>query len=276
MRILLTRGEWTATRIAIAILALAGIGIMAYLTYIHYANARSFCDLSREVSCDVVTTSLYSEIFKIPISIGGLAYFLLVLFLAASNTPNAFQLLFLATLFMLIPSLFLSLLEIFVIKSVCILCETSKVLMAGILGISVFTLRLPAAKLMRLAAPILIAGVAASGVMYFAQTGTIAKKDYSALVVCLNENDVVYYKSVRCSTCRRQEKLLGDAYKQLNSVECHPDGENPQPELCLNKGITKTPTFLIEEQGREIKRAEGLQQTDELAVFANCPLELAE
>ncbi|MBI1957278.1 MAG: vitamin K epoxide reductase family protein [Candidatus Niyogibacteria bacterium] len=276
MRILLMRGEWTVARLMIAILALAGIGIMSYLTYLHYANAQSFCDLSQEVSCDVVTTSLYSEIFKIPISIGGLAYFLLILFLAASNIPNVFQLLFISTLLMLIPSLFLSFLEVFVIKSVCILCETSKVLMVGILGISVFTLRLPVRKLARLAAPIAIAGVAAAGIMYFAQTGTVAKKDYSALVACLNENDVVYYKSVRCSTCRRQEKLLGDAYKQLSSVECHPEGENPQPELCLEKGITKTPTFLIEENGREAGRAEGLQQIKELAVFGNCPLELAE
>src|SRR3990167_8262567 len=125
----------------------------------------------------------------------------------------------------------------------------------------------------RMGAPVLIAGLVAAGVTYFAQTGTVVKKDYSNFMQCLNSKGIVYYKSVRCSTCRRQEMIFGEASKKLNSIECHPDGENPRPELCLSKKITKTPTFLMESGGTEIKRIEGLQQIKDLSAFANCAAE---
>ena len=65
-------------RKVIIVLSLLGLVIMTYLTYIHFAKAKSFCDLSETVSCDVVTTSIYSEIFGIPVSILGLGYFAFV------------------------------------------------------------------------------------------------------------------------------------------------------------------------------------------------------
>ena len=92
-------------RIIIITFSLIGVGIMAYLTYIHYANTQSFCDISETVSCDVVTTSIYSEIFGFPISIMGLGYFGLTGLLSIFYRKRAFyQLVFLLTLFVLIPS----------------------------------------------------------------------------------------------------------------------------------------------------------------------------
>ncbi|KKU16098.1 MAG: hypothetical protein UX24_C0021G0001 [Candidatus Giovannonibacteria bacterium GW2011_GWB1_45_9b] len=248
----------------IVLCAITGIGIMSYLTYIHYSQSKSFCDISQEVSCDVVTTSIYSEIFGIPVSVLGLLYFAAVLFLILKKRDRAFQTLFIITLFALVPSLY---------NSICILCETSKVLMLIIIGASLWASGLDSKTVLRMGAPVLIAGLVAAGVTYFAQTGTVVKKDYSNFIQCLNSKGVVYYKSVRCSTCRRQEMILGEAYKKLNSIECHPDGENPQPELCLSKKITKTPTFLMESGVTEIKRIEGLQQIKDLSAFANCAAE---
>ena len=260
-------------RILIIILALAGTAIMAYLTYIHYANVQSFCDISKEVSCDIVTTSIYSEVFAVPVSILGIFYFITVLWLVFYAKPEkAYRGILLLTAFSLMPSLYLSMTEYVFIKSFCILCETSKLLMLAILVASFAEARRVARIDFRFIAPALIAGVVAAAVMYFAQTGTVVKKDYSTLVECLNSKEVVYYKSVKCANCRRQEKLLGDAYKKLNSVECHPEGENPQPDLCLKKGVTKTPTFLIESGGEVSKRVEGLQQIEKLAAFGGCPL----
>ena len=257
----------------IVLCAITGIGIMSYLTYIHYAQSKSFCDISQEVSCDVVTTSIYSEIFGIPVSVLGLLFFAAVLFLVIKRRDKAFQTLFIVTLFALIPSLYLSLTELIFINSICILCETSKVLMLIIFGASLWASGLDSKAAFRIGVPVLIAGLVAAGVTYFAQTGTVVKKDYSTFIQCLNSKGVVYYKSVRCSTCRRQEMVLGEAYKKINSVECHPDGENPQPELCLSKKISKTPTFLMESGGLEVKRLEGLQQVKDLAAFTNCPVE---
>lgn len=267
-------GTGKKTRVAVALLALAGLAIMSYLTYIHYANKRSFCDISENVSCDVVTTSVYSEVFGVPMSLLGLGYFLAAFFLMFfRKRGNVWLMLFFLTLFVLIPSLYLSALELFVIEALCILCETSKVLMLGILLLSYRAARLHERITVRMTMPVLIAGVAATAITYFAQTGNVVKKDYSEFVNCLNEQGVVYYKSFRCSSCKRQERLLGDAYLKLNAVECHPKGPDGNPELCLAKRISRTPTFILEPGGAEEKRLEGLQQLDALAAFAGCPFQ---
>ena len=261
-------------RILIFVLSIVGFGIMAYLTYIHYANAQSFCDLSETISCDVVTTSIYSEIFGFPISILGLGYFGLTFLLTVFYRKKVFyQLLFLLTLFVLIPSYYFTALEAFVIKAFCILCETSKILMLATLVISFVAMKEKFSVVLRIAIPVIIAGLVAAGVTYFAQTGNVVKRDYTAFVQALNQEGVVYYKSVKCNNCKRQEKLFGEYIKKLNSVECHPEGVNPQPELCLKKGIKKTPTFLIEEGGEEVKRLEGLQPLEDLAKWAEVPFE---
>lgn len=260
------------SRVLIGIFALAGLGIMSYLTYTHFANAQSFCDFTTEVSCDVVTTSIYSELFGIPMSILGMGYFTLILLLAAFYKKDSFfRAALFITIFVLVPSFYLTLMEVIVIDSFCVLCETSKVLMLLIAGLSLAHVIKKKIFSFRDIAPILIAGILVSGITYFAQQGGGTKKDYSELISCLNEKGVVYYKSVRCSNCRRQEKLLGIAYPKLNAVECHPDGEDPRPQLCLEKNVTKTPTFILERDGIEVKRAEGIQQVNELAKFADCP-----
>ena len=256
-------------RYLIAIIAVAGLAIMTYLTYIHYANVKSFCDLSAEVSCDVVTTSIYSEVFGIPVSVLGLLYFaaVLVISLVKRSLP-IFQSLFFLTVFVLIPSLYLTLTEILFIKSFCILCETSKALMLAILVILFMAVRNSTKDIGRLVIPVVIAGLVVSGVLFFAQTGTVVKKDYSDLVEQINKAGWVYYKSYTCSNCRRQEKLLGEAYNKLNSVECHPDGPNGNPELCLKNNITKTPTWILERDGAEVRRVEGLQTIEALTEMA--------
>lgn len=265
--------KFSLNRVLIAIFALAGLAIMAYLTYIHYANLSSFCDISESVSCDVVTTSLYSEIFGLPVSLLGLGYFGLVLYLIFFRRgEKIFRTIFLITLFVLLPSLYLSLMELVAIEALCILCETSKLMMIAIL-ITSFIASRPHAKVTgRMAAPVVIAGVVAAFVTFFAQTASTPTQDYTKLVECMNQAGVVYYKSVKCGNCKRQEKMLGEAYKKLNSVECHPEGPNPQVQLCVDKGVTKTPTFILEPEGVELDRLEGLQPIQGLADFANCEI----
>lgn len=252
-------------RYLIAICALLGFGIMVYLTYIHYANARSFCDISAEISCDVVTTSIYSEIFGVPVSVLGILYFATVLAIALLKPVfKAFRALFFLTVFVLIPSLYLSLMEYFSIKAFCILCESSKVLMIVIL-VTLWSLLRPKIKnLPRLVAPLAIAGLVVSVMIYFVQTGTVVKRDYSPLTSYLTETGWVYYRSYTCSNCKKQENLLGEAYKKLNHVECHPKGPGGNPELCLRKNISKTPTWLLEKDGQEMKRLEGYQTIEDL------------
>ena len=264
-------------RILIIIISIAGFGIMAYLTYIHFTETASFCDVNEVVSCDTVTTSIYSEIFGLPISILGLGYFGLTFVLSIFYRRRAFyQVLFFLTLFVLIPSYYFTFLEAFVIKAFCILCETSKILMIAILATSFVAMKQKFGVVFRMSIPIVIAGLVASGVTYFAQTSIVAQKDYTPFVNALNEQGVVYYKSYTCSNCKKQEQIIGEAYKKLNSVECHPEGPNGNPELCLERGIEHTPTFLIEKDGEVVKKIEGVQTLEELAKWAGVPLEKLE
>lgn len=252
-------------RILVAILSLLGLGIMFYLTYIHYANTQSFCDISEKISCDVVTTSIYSEIFGLPVSLLGFFYFGMVLFLALTKPFSKIErFVFFLTVFVLIPSLYLSLMEYFSIKAFCVLCETSKVLMIAILltaGASVYR---GTKNLSRLTAPFVIAGIITAVIIYFVQTGTVVKRDYSPLTSYLTQQGWVYYRSYTCSNCKKQEKLLGESYKKLNKVECHPEGPGGNPGLCLLKGINKTPTWLLEKDGTELRRLEGFQSVENL------------
>lgn len=261
-----------AIRAFIAIFAILGLSVMSYLTYLHFTQAQSFCDFSAELSCDVVTTSIYSEVFGIPVSIMGMAYFALIALVAVFHKKkSAFRALVFLTVFVLVPSLYLTMTEALFIGSFCVLCETSKALMVLILIIAVVALTKEKESIsFREVAPLIIAGLLATGITYFAQQSGGTKADYSELISCLNDKGVIYYKSVKCSNCRRQEQALGPAYPKLNSVECHPEGKDPKPELCLQKSVTKTPMFIIENDGVEVGRVVGIQRPNELASFAGC------
>ena len=58
--------------------------------------------------------------------------------------------------------------------------------------------------------------------------------------------------------------------KYINKIECHPNGPNSQTELCQQKQIEGTPTWTIEQNGKEVKRHPGFLTLDELREFAGC------
>ena len=64
--------------IVLLVLTLSVIGLIdaSYLTNAHYTGAELSCGLSG--GCDTVTTSKYSEIFGIPVSLLGLVFYLVV------------------------------------------------------------------------------------------------------------------------------------------------------------------------------------------------------
>jgi uncharacterized membrane protein len=68
---------WTA--IVSGLLCLAGIAVASYLTYAHYTTAKALaCSDKGLIDCAKVTTSSYSRIFGVPVSVGGLAYFVVM------------------------------------------------------------------------------------------------------------------------------------------------------------------------------------------------------
>ncbi|MBE9107976.1 hypothetical protein IQ273_00870 [Nodosilinea sp. LEGE 07298] len=70
----------------------------------------------------------------------------------------------------------------------------------------------------------------------------------------------VMYGAYWCPHCADQKAMFQNAVDQLSYVECAADGDNPQPELCQQKGIEGYPTWEIDGQ-----LYPGVQSLDELA-----------
>jgi hypothetical protein len=94
----------------------------------------------------------------------------------------------------------------------------------------------------------------------------------AGLARCLSEKGVVMYGSITCSACRAQRKAFGPAFSHVKEIECNPNAPNTQVERCVKKKIQKTPTWIMEKGGEEMKRIEGYQLPDDLASFAGCKL----
>lgn len=114
--------------------AVIGLLDSIYLTILKLSNNKSLC-IQGVGDCWSVNTSIYSEIFGIPIAIVGAgAYgFILILLWAEHRTPlihpYAGFILFGVTLIGIIYSAYLTYLEIAVIKAICPFCVVSAVAM---------------------------------------------------------------------------------------------------------------------------------------------------
>ncbi|MEX1068616.1 MAG: vitamin K epoxide reductase family protein, partial [Patescibacteria group bacterium] len=95
-----------------------------------------FCDISEKFSCSTVSQSSYSEIFGIPVSLLGLLYFAAVGGLVLNGGKSVYRVVFTLTALSLVFSSYLTYVELFVLQTVCILCEASKVLMAAIAALT--------------------------------------------------------------------------------------------------------------------------------------------
>ena len=119
----------TADRLTRAILAVAllGVAIAGYLTYIHYAGIKPICAASG--GCEKVQSSVYSDLAGIPVAVLGLAGYLGILasLLIAGEAGRlaGFALALAGFAF----SAYLTYREIFTIKAICQWCVGSAVLM---------------------------------------------------------------------------------------------------------------------------------------------------
>lgn len=255
----------------IALLALLGAGIMVYLNSLHGAQGESaFCDFSSELSCSVVNKSLYAEIAGIPVSLLGLVYFLVVpLLLFWKKIQHRFTALFLFTLFSLVFSLYLSGIEYGVLKSVCLFCELSKVVMLAILLLLIPDLKKEKIPRSWIVGTIVVAALFSWGA-YVLQTGPKTVTNAYTIAACLQEKEVVMYGAYWCPSCAKQKKKFGAAFQLIDEVECDPRGENPETERCVARNIQKTPTWIQEQDGQEIKRLEGAHSLEELSKEFEC------
>jgi len=96
--------------------------------------------------------------------------------------------------------------------------------------------------------------------------------ELDAFATCLSDAGLVMYGSVTCSHCQAQKAMFGDSFEFVGEVECHPRGPNPQTELCLEKGIELTPTWVLEKDGVEVDRLVGKQSLEKLSEVSGCSI----
>lgn len=129
-------------RWAIAVLALLGLGVSAYLSYAYLAQVEVSC-WEGSAGCDAVKASRYAWIGPIPVPLLGLAGYLAILWLSvgallpAFLRPQAPLLLLGVTTVGAMFSAYLTYLEFYVIYAVCSWCLVSALLMALIWILSV-------------------------------------------------------------------------------------------------------------------------------------------
>jgi uncharacterized membrane protein len=125
-------------RLAIAVVALVGIGIATYLTYVHYAGLKPLCLSSG--GCETVQSSRYAKLAGIPVATIGLAGYVLILgsvwlrgevgkLIGAGLALVGFGF-----------SAYLTYRELFTIKAICQWCVASAVVMTLLAVLTVWRL----------------------------------------------------------------------------------------------------------------------------------------
>jgi uncharacterized membrane protein len=128
-------------------IALASIGLAdsVYLTWIKFANQEALC--SGIGSCEVVNSSQYAVVAGIPIALfGALAFLAILIALVFESRVNFLQengliLVFGLSLAGVLYSVYLTYIELFVIKAICPFCVLSALCLLGLLYVSTMRLR---------------------------------------------------------------------------------------------------------------------------------------
>ena len=129
-----------ALRAAVAVLALAGAGIAAYLTYAKYADATIVCSTG---GCETVQSSEYADLLGIPVAVLGLIGYLAILATAFSAGETARVAGAALALGGLAFSVYLVVVQVFAIEAYCVWCLASDVVMLLLAAAATARLRLP-------------------------------------------------------------------------------------------------------------------------------------
>jgi uncharacterized membrane protein len=131
------------------LVAFGALGLVASgaATWVHYhlivnPDYASFCDINATVSCKQAYLSRYGSVAGVPVAVGGLVFFALVLLLAWGSrgrsriADSAPAYIFSLSTLALAVVLYLAYASFFVLKEVCPLCVATYVAVAGVFIIS--------------------------------------------------------------------------------------------------------------------------------------------
>jgi uncharacterized membrane protein len=114
-------------RLAAIVLAVVGLGVAAYLTYIHYGGIKPVCGLGG--NCEKVQTSEWSKLAGVPVALLGLLGYAGILVALLVDTESARMAAALLALAGFGFSAYLTYRELFSIDAICPWCVASAVIM---------------------------------------------------------------------------------------------------------------------------------------------------
>ncbi|HVP01619.1 MAG TPA: vitamin K epoxide reductase family protein [Solirubrobacteraceae bacterium] len=126
-------------KIAAIVLAVIGVGIAGYLTYVHYAGINPVCSIAH--GCIKVQTSEWAKVHGVPVAVIGLVGYVLILgsllFLPGDLGRGASAAL---SLFGFLYSAYLTSRELFSIHAICQWCVMSAITMTALTVVTIWRL----------------------------------------------------------------------------------------------------------------------------------------
>ena len=258
--------------------AFVGLGLASYLTYLDYSHAEAiFCQIGS--GCDIVRTSEYVTLLSVPVALWGVLGYIAIIGVALTPLQERLRktLLVAMTFIGLIFSLYLTYLEVFVIKAICPYCVVSAGIMTTLFVLLVLQRPVvPGTPPRRVAfAALSLAAVVVLGSVFLPRevtpssfsrpatspspTATPTAVSYEefqeALANHLRDTGAVLYWSPTCPHCTEQKRLFGDAVQYLLNVDC-----SAEYVVCVQKSVQVVPTWEI--RGR---LHPGVRSLDDLA-----------
>ncbi|HEY7345595.1 MAG TPA: vitamin K epoxide reductase family protein [Gaiella sp.] len=123
-----------ALRVAVALVALAGVAVAGYLTYVHYQPDALICTSGG--GCETVQESSYAELAGIPVALLGLLGYAAVLVLVAWDSELARTLAAAIALTAAGFAVYLIVLQAFVIDAWCVWCLVNDLVIVPLLAIT--------------------------------------------------------------------------------------------------------------------------------------------
>jgi len=120
-------------RVAAGCVALAGVAVAGYLTWVHYDRGALVCVAGG--GCETVQRSSYAELAGIPVALLGLVAYTIVFALVIWDTSNARLGAAILGIVGLAFSAYLLVLQLAVIDAVCGWCMTNDIVIAPLLAI---------------------------------------------------------------------------------------------------------------------------------------------
>jgi uncharacterized membrane protein len=127
-----------ALRITMLVLGTIGLGVAAYLTYVHYSGAVPLCGKNGG-SCLTVQTSAWSKVAGVPVTVIGLVgYVSILVSLLVPQNENARLATMVFTVIGFAFSAYLTYRELFSIHAICEWCVSSAVIMTILMCLSIY------------------------------------------------------------------------------------------------------------------------------------------